>query len=157
LERKEKCTKFWWESSKDRDHLDNQGVGGKMGSEWILEKMVWGCGLYSTVSGQGPVAFCCDCGYEPSGSCATELVSVMDNCRVFCEVQTGILNVIYTIVGLKWLYTNAVLIIGFIFDSKLELVIPHVLMCQSYRNLNSYYWQEGKYNSSSHLWNYFGN
>jgi hypothetical protein len=33
------------------------------------------CGLYSTVSGQGPVAGCCECGNEPSGSCATELVS----------------------------------------------------------------------------------
>jgi hypothetical protein len=26
-------------------------------------------------SGQGPVAGCCECGDEPSGSCATELVS----------------------------------------------------------------------------------
>jgi hypothetical protein len=25
-------------------------------------------------SGQGPVAGCCECGDEPSGSCATELV-----------------------------------------------------------------------------------
>jgi hypothetical protein len=36
-----------------------------------------GCGLDSTVSGQGPVAGCCECGDEPSGSCATELVSVV--------------------------------------------------------------------------------
>jgi hypothetical protein len=35
----------------------------------------WGCGLDSTVSVQGPVAGCCECGDEPSGSCATELVS----------------------------------------------------------------------------------
>jgi hypothetical protein len=34
-----------------------------------------GCGLDSTVSGQGPVAGCCECGDEPSGSCASELVS----------------------------------------------------------------------------------
>jgi hypothetical protein len=27
----------------------------------------------STSSGQGPVAGCCECGDEPSGSCATEL------------------------------------------------------------------------------------
>jgi hypothetical protein len=33
-----------------------------------------GCGLDSTGSGQGPVAGCCDCGDEPSGSCATELL-----------------------------------------------------------------------------------
>jgi hypothetical protein len=29
----------------------------------------------STVSGQGPVAGCCECGDEPSSSCATELVT----------------------------------------------------------------------------------
>jgi hypothetical protein len=34
-----------------------------------------GCGLDSTGSGQGPLAGCCECGDEPSGSCATELVS----------------------------------------------------------------------------------
>jgi hypothetical protein len=33
------------------------------------------CGLDSTVSRQGPVAGCCECGDESSGSCATELVS----------------------------------------------------------------------------------
>jgi hypothetical protein len=33
------------------------------------------CGLESTGPGQGPVAVCCECGDEPSGSCATELVS----------------------------------------------------------------------------------
>jgi hypothetical protein len=37
--------------------------------------LVWGCGLDSTGSGQGPVTGCCECGDEPSGSCATELVS----------------------------------------------------------------------------------
>jgi hypothetical protein len=31
--------------------------------------------LDSTGSGQGPVAGCCECGDEPSGSCATELVN----------------------------------------------------------------------------------
>jgi hypothetical protein len=34
-----------------------------------------GCELDSTGSGQGPVAGCCECGDEPSVSCATELVS----------------------------------------------------------------------------------
>jgi hypothetical protein len=33
-----------------------------------------GCGLDSTGSGQGLVAGCCECGDEPSGSCATDLV-----------------------------------------------------------------------------------
>jgi hypothetical protein len=35
---------------------------------------IFNCVLDSTVSGQGPVAGCCECGDEPSGSCATELV-----------------------------------------------------------------------------------
>jgi hypothetical protein len=39
-----------------------------------LAWMVW-IGLDWTGSGQGPVAGCCECGDEPSGSCATELVS----------------------------------------------------------------------------------
>jgi hypothetical protein len=37
--------------------------------------LTWGCGLDSTVSGQGPVAGCCEYGDEPSSSCATELFS----------------------------------------------------------------------------------
>jgi hypothetical protein len=36
------CTRFWWESPKDRDHLEDQGVGGKMGSEWILGRLAGG-------------------------------------------------------------------------------------------------------------------
>jgi hypothetical protein len=36
-ERREKCKKFWWESPKERDHLEDKGVDGKMGSEWILQ------------------------------------------------------------------------------------------------------------------------
>jgi hypothetical protein len=38
-------------------------------------KGLGGCGLDSTLSGQGPVAGCCECGDESSGSCAMELVS----------------------------------------------------------------------------------
>jgi hypothetical protein len=45
-----------------------------MGSEWILGRLAWG-GVDSTVSGQRPVAGCCECGDESSGSCAMELVS----------------------------------------------------------------------------------
>jgi hypothetical protein len=47
--------------------------------------------LNSTVSGQGPVAGYCECGCEISSSCAAELVSVMENCWVFCEEQTEFL------------------------------------------------------------------
>jgi hypothetical protein len=40
-ERREKCTRLWWESPKERDHLEDQGVGGEMGSEWILGDVDW--------------------------------------------------------------------------------------------------------------------
>jgi hypothetical protein len=40
-----------------------------------LREIGLGGGLNSTVSRQGPVAGCCECGDEPSGFCATELVS----------------------------------------------------------------------------------
>jgi hypothetical protein len=33
-ERREKCTTFWWEIQKE-----DQGVGGRMGSEWILGRL----------------------------------------------------------------------------------------------------------------------
>jgi hypothetical protein len=34
----------------------------------LRETDLGGCGLDSNVSGQGPVAGCCECGDEPSGS-----------------------------------------------------------------------------------------
>jgi hypothetical protein len=37
-----KCTRFWWESLRERDHLEDQGVDWRMGSERILEKLAWG-------------------------------------------------------------------------------------------------------------------
>jgi hypothetical protein len=49
-----------------------QGFGGK--AQRKETTWIGGCGLDSTGSGQGPVAGCCECGDEPSGSCATELV-----------------------------------------------------------------------------------
>jgi hypothetical protein len=77
MEEERKVYKVLWKSPKERDHFEDQGVGGKMGSEWILGRLAGGCGLDSTGSGQGPVAGCCECGDEPSGSCAAELVSYL--------------------------------------------------------------------------------
>jgi hypothetical protein len=40
-----------------------------------LREIGWGvCGVDSPGSGQGSLAGCCECGDEPSGSGATELV-----------------------------------------------------------------------------------
>jgi hypothetical protein len=41
-EGREKCTRFWWESLKGRDHLEDQGVDGRMGSGWILGRLAGG-------------------------------------------------------------------------------------------------------------------
>jgi hypothetical protein len=41
-ERRERCTRFWWESPKEGDHSEDQGVGGTMGSEWILGRLAGG-------------------------------------------------------------------------------------------------------------------
>jgi hypothetical protein len=44
-ERGETCTGFWWDSPKKRDHLEDRGVDGRMGSKWILWRLAGGWGL----------------------------------------------------------------------------------------------------------------
>jgi hypothetical protein len=41
-QRTEKCKRFWWESPKERDHSEDQGVDGRMGSELILRRLAGG-------------------------------------------------------------------------------------------------------------------
>jgi hypothetical protein len=78
---------------EERNHLEDQGVDGNMGSEWILGRLAWGCGLDSTGSGQGPVAGRCECGDEPSGSCATELAVLLLRCECEGDVISHIIIV----------------------------------------------------------------
>jgi hypothetical protein len=33
---------FWWESPKEKDHLEDQGVDGRIGSKWTLGRLVGG-------------------------------------------------------------------------------------------------------------------
>jgi hypothetical protein len=30
---------FWWESPKERDHSEDRGINGRMGSEWIFGRL----------------------------------------------------------------------------------------------------------------------
>jgi hypothetical protein len=42
MEKGETCTGFWWESLKEKDHLEDQGVDGRVGSKWTLGRLVGG-------------------------------------------------------------------------------------------------------------------
>jgi hypothetical protein len=42
-DRRQKCTRFWWEIPKEGEYSEDRGVDGRMGSEWILGRLagVW--------------------------------------------------------------------------------------------------------------------
>jgi hypothetical protein len=45
-----KCTRFWWESQKERDYSEDRGIDGGLRSEWISETLAGG-GFVSGGSG----------------------------------------------------------------------------------------------------------
>jgi hypothetical protein len=45
---RKRCTSYWWESTKERDHWDDRGVDGRIRSEWLLWRLAGGsvsCGF----------------------------------------------------------------------------------------------------------------
>jgi hypothetical protein len=68
-----------------KNHLEDQGVDGRMGSKWTLGRWDGGCGVDSL--GSGPLAGCCECGDEPPGSGTTELVSSGSYFQTLMHVQ----------------------------------------------------------------------
>jgi hypothetical protein len=42
-----KVYRVWWESPKEKDHLKDKSVDGRMGSKWTLGRSVGGCGVDS--------------------------------------------------------------------------------------------------------------
>jgi hypothetical protein len=63
----EKCVLgFWLERMKERNHSEDQGVDG---IRMVLGEIGWGCGVDSI-----DLTDYCDCGDEPYGSEATDLV-----------------------------------------------------------------------------------
>jgi hypothetical protein len=74
-ERGQTCTGFWWEGLRERDHLKDQGVDGRMGPKWTLLRFVGGVEWIHLAQDRDRLAGCCEGGDEPSGSGATELVS----------------------------------------------------------------------------------
>jgi hypothetical protein len=63
---------------KERDYLKDQGIDGRMRSEWILGRLAGWRGVDPAGSGQGPMAVYCKYGDEPAGSGATELASLVE-------------------------------------------------------------------------------
>jgi hypothetical protein len=41
-DRRENCARFWWKSQKERDHLKDQVIDGRMGSAWVLGRLAGG-------------------------------------------------------------------------------------------------------------------
>jgi hypothetical protein len=42
MSEEKKCTRLLWQSLKDRHNSEDRGVDGRMGTEWILGRLVWG-------------------------------------------------------------------------------------------------------------------
>ena len=61
-------TWFSWGNLRDRDHLEDPGVDGRIILRWIFRKWDVKNGLDRSGSGEGQVAGTCECGNEPSGS-----------------------------------------------------------------------------------------
>jgi len=49
--RGEACTGFWWENLRERDHLGNPGIDGRIILRWIFWKWDGGYGLDQADSG----------------------------------------------------------------------------------------------------------
>jgi hypothetical protein len=56
-------TGFWWGNLRERDHLEDSGVAGRIILRWIFRK--WDGSIWP---GQGQVGGTCEYGDEPSGS-----------------------------------------------------------------------------------------
>jgi hypothetical protein len=100
-ERTEKCTRFWWGKPEGKTPLGRPRRRWEDGIRMDLrETGLGGYGLDSTGSGQGPVAGCCECGDEPSGSYATELVSISANPRAV-SVQPEVTELVLHTISMK--------------------------------------------------------
>ena len=59
---------FWWGNLRERDHLGEPGVDGRIIYDGSSGSGMWGHGLDRAGSRWGQVADTCDCGNELLGS-----------------------------------------------------------------------------------------
>jgi hypothetical protein len=52
-ERRERCTKFRWESLKEKDHSEDRGEDRNMESEWILWRLAGGVAYIQLAQDRG--------------------------------------------------------------------------------------------------------
>ena len=53
-------TGFWWGNPRERDHLEDPGIDGRIILRWIVKKWDVGRGLDQSGSGKGQVADSCE-------------------------------------------------------------------------------------------------
>jgi hypothetical protein len=63
------------ENLKEREYLEDLGVDERIILKYILKKWIWGWGLDSSGSGQGPVLGYCEFGNEPLDSIERRRIS----------------------------------------------------------------------------------
>ena len=66
--REDAYTGFWWGKLRERDHLGDLGVDGRIILRWIFRKWDVEYGVDRAGSGQGQVVDACECGNETLGS-----------------------------------------------------------------------------------------
>jgi hypothetical protein len=110
-ERKEKCTWFWWESPRESDHSQDQDTDGRMGSKWILGRLVGGVRNGFSWLRIGASCNYCEHGDEHFGSCATELASVIYFKLYWEYMQSSWVGAIYIISCIN--HASATFISGF--------------------------------------------
>jgi len=59
-------TGFWWRDLRERNHLEDPGLEGKIILSWIFRKLGHGLDRFGSIEGE--VAGTCECGNEPSVS-----------------------------------------------------------------------------------------